>query len=607
MRKFKSSILARSLRLLSRADHFKLLVLTIAQVVFSFLDLLGIAIIGLLGSLAVTGIQSKQPVGRVASLLNYIHLQGQTLQYQATVLGIGAALLLVIRTIASVYFTRRTMFFLGRRSAAISADLVGRLFSRPLLEIQQRTSQQTIFALTTGVNTVTLGIISAVAALISDLVLLIVMTAGLLLVAPILAISLLSFFTLLSLGLYKLMHKQTRVLGMKEANLTVETNELLMESLESYRESIVRNRRFFYVRKVSDIRYAQAKLSAELSFIPLISKYVIESSVVFGALMICGIQFIFMDARHAVGTLSIFLAASTRIAPAVLRVQQGALGIRGAYGSATPTLDLIESLEGQNRIEAVSDKLSLDHSGFTGEIKVRNLNFTYPGNIEPTIKSIDIDVPKGSTFAIVGSSGAGKTTLVDLILGVIAPTSGEILISGLTPSQVVTEWPGSISYVPQNVYISNLTIRENVALGFPITVASDELVYAALRIAQLEDFVKGLPLGLDTAVGERGAKMSGGQRQRLGIARAVFTRPKLLILDEATSSLDGQTEAEITTSINALRGSTTVLVIAHRLSTVRNADAVIYMDRGNIVAQGTFDEVRAKVPGFEAQAKLAGM
>lgn len=607
MRKFKESILGRSLKLLTRADRFKLAILTVVQVLLSFLDLLGIAIIGLLGSLAVSGIQSNQPVGRVASLLKFIQLQDHSLQYQATALGLGAGLLLIVRTVASVYFTRRTMFFLGRRGAAVSAELIGRLFSRPLLEIQRRTTQQTIFALTIGVNTVILGIISAAAGLISDGVLLIVMSTGLLFVAPVLAVSLLLFFGLIGFFLYKLMHHQMRVLGMQDAGLSVSTSELLMESLESYRESIVRNRRSFYVKRISDIRYAQAKLSAELAFFPLISKYVIESSVVFGALLICGIQFAFMDARHAVGTLSIFLAASTRIAPAVLRVQQGALGIRGAYGSATPTLDLIEALEGTERIEDASDELSLIHTGFVGDIKVRNLEFTYPGNLEPTINKINLDIPTGSTYAIVGSSGAGKTTLVDIILGVINPTSGEVLISGRTPDEVVAEWPGSVSYVPQNVFISNLSIRENVALGFPASVASDDLVYEALKIAQLDEFIKDLPLGLETVVGERGAKMSGGQRQRLGIARAVFTHPKLLILDEATSSLDGQTEAEITASINALRGSTTVLVIAHRLSTVRNADAIIYMDKGKIIAQGTFDEVRSQVPNFEVQAKLAGM
>ena len=607
MKKVNESILVRSLKLLSRADHIKLFILTAVQVFLSFLDLLGIALIGLLGSLAVTGIQARKPVGRVASLLQQLNLENQTVQYQAAILGLSAAVLLIIRTVLSVYFTRRTMFFLGRRGAAISANLVGKLFSLPLLEIQKRTTQETIFALTAGVNTVILGIISAAASLISDAVLLLVMTAGLLFVDSTLAISLLAFFGLIGFGMYKLLHKQTHTLGMQGTELTINTNELLMEGLESYRESIVRNRRYFYVNRISNIRFLQAKLSAELSFIPLISKYVIESSVVFGALLICAVQFFFRDALHAVGTLSIFLAASTRIAPAVLRVQQGALGIRGAYGSATPTLDLIESLKEAAPLEPVSDVLNTEHSGFKGEVRISNLSFTYPGNLVPTIHSLNLEIPEGRTLAIVGGSGAGKTTLVDLILGVIKPAAGEIMISGDTPLMAVNKWPGAISYVPQTVAISNRSIRENVALGFPAEIATDELVYDALKIAQLEDFVRELPNGLETVVGERGTKMSGGQRQRLGIARAVFTHPKLLILDEATSSLDGQTEAEITSSINALKGATTIVVIAHRLSTVKNADTIVYIESGQILATGSFEEVRSLVPNFEVQAKLAGL
>lgn len=607
MIKFRNSILSRSLRLLSRTDHIKLVVLTCVQIFLSFLDLLGVAIIGLLGSLAVTGIQSKQPVGRVASLLKYINLDGHTVQYQAAMLGSLAALILITRTVFSVYFTRRTMFFLGRRGAAISADLIAKLFSRPLLEIQGRTSQETVFALTTGVNTVILGIISAATSLLSDLVLLVVMTAGLIFVDPLLALGLLSFFGLIGFGMYKLLHQQTHVLGMRNTATTIETNELLLESLDSYRESIVRNRRSYYVREVSALRYSQAKLSAELSFIPLISKYVIESSIVIGALFLCAFQFFLVDARHAVGTLAIFIAASTRIAPAVLRVQQGALGIRGAYGSANPTLDLIESLRQANKLEEIPDIFDLVHDGFEADIVVENLSFTYPGNNSPTIQNLNLKLKSGEILAIVGTSGAGKTTLVDLILGVATPSSGRVRISQLSPLESVQKWPGAISYVPQNVSISNGSIRKNVTLGYPKEIATDRQVLEALQTAQLRDFVESLPEGLETQVGERGTRLSGGQRQRLGIARAVFTNPKLLIFDEATSSLDNQTEAELTTAINGLKGSATVIVIAHRLSTVRNCDRIIYMENGEVIAEGSFEEVRAKVPNFEAQAKLAGM
>jgi ABC-type multidrug transport system fused ATPase/permease subunit len=172
---------------------------------------------------------------------------------------------------------------------------------------------------------------------------------------------------------------------------------------------------------------------------------------------------------------------------------------------------------------------------------------------------------------------------------VLNPDIGEIYISGLPPLVAVSRWPGAVSYVPQDVVIASGTIRENVALGYPREVATDELVYKALKVAQLDEFIDGLPQGLDTQVGERGAKISGGQRQRLGIARAMFTQPQLLILDEATSSLDGETEANISDAIHALHGSTTVVMIAHRLATVMDADIVVYLSGGKILATGTFN------------------
>jgi ABC-type multidrug transport system fused ATPase/permease subunit len=207
----------------------------------------------------------------------------------------------------------------------------------------------------------------------------------------------------------------------------------------------------------------------------------------------------------------------------------------------------------------------------------------------------------------VGPSGAGKTTLIDVLLGVLNPDSGSVLISELPPLFAVAKWPGAVSYVPQDVLIAAGTIRENVALGYPAEEATDELVFNALRVAHMDEFVQTLPKGIDTQVGERGTQISGGQRQRLGIARAMFTRPQLLVLDEATSSLDSETESSISQSIYALRGSTTVVMIAHRLSTVRNADIVVYMKDGRVMASGSFEEVRAAVPDFDNQAKLMGL
>jgi ABC-type bacteriocin/lantibiotic exporter with double-glycine peptidase domain len=196
---------------------------------------------------------------------------------------------------------------------------------------------------------------------------------------------------------------------------------------------------------------------------------------------------------------------------------------------------------------------------------------------------------------------------VDTLLGVLVPDSGNVSISGLTPVEAAKKWPGAISYLPQEIFISQGSIRENIGLGYPAEVATDELVLHCLRLAHLDEFALGLPGGLDARVGEKGAQLSGGQRQRLGIARALFTNPALLVLDEATSALDAETEASVSEAIAALKGETTVVMIAHRLSTVRNADVVYYLEDGKLVASGTFEEVRSAVPNFDDQAKLMGL
>jgi ABC-type multidrug transport system fused ATPase/permease subunit len=220
---------------------------------------------------------------------------------------------------------------------------------------------------------------------------------------------------------------------------------------------------------------------------------------------------------------------------------------------------------------------------------------------------LNFSINQGETVAIVGPSGAGKSTLIDLLLGIYLPSSGAIKISGCAPSESITRWPGAIGYVPQEVVLMSGSIAKNVASGFEATGISSDLIEDALNVAQLTNFVAGLPLGVATEVGERGGKLSGGQRQRVGIARAMFTKPQLLVLDEATSSLDGQTESEISEAIQGLKGKVTLILIAHRLSTVQKADRVIYLKNGEIVAQGSFEEVRKLVPDFNKQAQLMGL
>ena len=606
-KKWSRTLIGRSVRVLSRADQRKISVVVFFQIFLGLIDLAGVAAIGMLGSLAVRGVSSQGPGDRVEVVLRYLHLSNQSFQTQAAVLGCLAAGLLIGRTILSVVFTRRTLYFLSRRGARISSSLVSKLLSQNLLAIQARTTQETLYAVTRGVDSITLGVIGVTVTLISDISLLVVMTVGLLLVEPTIALGTVIVFGCIGLLLYRLLNKQAKKLGVNESIFTIANNEKIVEVLNSYRESVVRNRRYFYAKEIEKTKFKLADTLAEISFLPSISKYVIESTVVLGTLIISASQFLLQDASRAVATLSVFMAASTRIAPAVMRIQQGTIGIRQSLGSAEPTLTLIESLEGVEENPEATNKLETNHLGFSPTVELQDLSLTYPKKTIPALDQVSLKISSGTFVAIVGPSGAGKTSLVDVLLGVLDATSGTVLISGNPPLQTIAKWPGAIAYVPQDVAMSSGTIRENITLGFPENSEDEELIKDALRIAQLLTFVESLPQGLDTQVGERGTKLSGGQRQRLGIARAMFTKPKLLVLDEATSALDGQTESDISSSILELKGSATVVMIAHRLSTVRFADLVVYIDGGKILAQGTFEEVRLRVPNFEKQAQLMGL
>jgi ABC-type multidrug transport system fused ATPase/permease subunit len=605
--KLALTTIGRSLRILPRADRTKVVAVVFLQIGLGFMDLAGIALAGVLGGLAISGVASRQPGNRVQGALDFLNLGQLPLQKQALILGLAISVLMVGKTIVSILFTRRTIFFLSRRGAILSAVLISKLLGQPLQRVQERSMQQTMYSLTAGVNSITVGVLGTAVSLVADLSLLLVIAIGLFIVDAIIAISTFAIFTLIGFILYRLMSVRAKDLGMRQSQLSISSSEKIMEVLGSYRELVVKNRRSYYSRIIGQRQLDLANNTAEMMFMPQIGKYVIEITVVIGSLIIAGIQFSLQDAAHSIAVLSVFLAASTRIAPAVLRIQQGALNIRGSLGTATPTLELIEQLGDAEEIETVDDALETQHSGFDPEVIVQNVSLTYPSKEVAAIRDVSIEVKVGSSIAIVGPSGAGKTTLVDALLGVLEPDFGTITISGYKPLEAIAKWPGAISYLPQDVLISNGTIRENVSLGYPSEIVSDELVWNALKVAKLDVFVSGLPKGLHTYVGDRGTQISGGQRQRLGIARAMLTFPKLLVLDEATSALDGETELGITEAISDLHGKVSIIMIAHRLSTIRNADVVYYMDKGLVVAKGSFDEVRKLVPDFDHQAELMGL
>ena len=604
---FSNSLLAQSALILSKQDRFKLVAMALVHIGIGFLDLVGVAAFGALGALSISGIQSKQPGNRVGDLLQIVGIENFSFQSQAAILGSFAVFILVGRTLLSIYFSRKTLFFLGRRGAKISAELVSKSLTRSYTDIHARSSQQTLYATTSGVENITLGVLGTSVTIISDVAALFFLSIGLFVIDPAIAVTSILMFASIGFLLYRLLHVKAGNLGRKNVDLVVQSNTQILEVVNSYREALVHNRLEFYSRKIGEIRKDLADTLAELNFMPNITKYVLEATVLLGALFIGATQFILQDASRATATLSIFLAAGTRIAPAVLRIQQGTLLVKSNLGKSHSTLTLFEELKKLEILPNSAANLELSYPGFIPKIELNGVTFTYPGKQSPAISELNINVMPGTVLAIVGPSGAGKSTIMDLMIGVLQPDRGAVLISDRGPTQCFSQWSGSISYVPQDVYIVDGTIRQNVALGFPLELATDELVWSALQIAQLHEIISDLDGGLDSQVGENGMKLSGGQKQRLGIARALFTKPKLLFLDEATSSLDGETEASISKSISALKGDVTVVLIAHRLSTVREADKVIYVEAGEMIAEGTFEEIRSAVSNFDRQAKLMGL
>lgn len=563
--------------------------------------------IGVLGALSISGLESKAPGTKIVRILELLSLDTYNLQTQASILGLLAGLLLITKTLLSVHFTKKILNFLSLKGAEVSKTIVQKLLADNIENQKIGTVSQTIYAISNGVEVVLLKIIATIINMISDFSLLIIMGLGLLVVDAPTAIISMALFVATGMLLYKYMQVSAQDLGVRSSTLEIQNNDLLLEIMNTYREIHVRNSRNFYMVNFGNSRVELARVNARINFQPLFSKYVIEAVIVLGALGIAGLQFVLKDATHAIASLTIFLAAGTRIGPAFLRLQQSAVQIRGSLGSAWPTLELIKKLEKVELTQFTPLEINDSHDDFEGLIDIHGLSFKYLGTSKEVLKNLNLTICPGQFVAIVGPSGSGKSTLADLILGVQRPTSGLVQISNFSPNEAINRWPGAIGYVPQHVPIVKGTILRNVSLGFQDSPIVRELAERALISAQLHQFLDEQEQGIDSLITEGGSNLSGGQRQRIGIARALFTSPKLLVLDEATSALDGETEAQISESINSLKGSVTVVLIAHRLSTVREADFVVYMDSGKILAQGTFDEVRKAIPNFERQAQLMGL
>jgi len=353
------------------------------------------------------------------------------------------------------------------------------------------------------------------------------------------------------------------------------------------------------------IRYQIAKDRAELNFLPILNKYVFEAFLIFMLLFVAGFQLLVNGVNDAVASVALLIASSSRLLPALLRFQTNLMVMRQANGASHYARELIKKPELVTSLRENKRKPETS-LGFKPTLIMRNVFYTYPNRSTSTLKNLSMTIAPGTVTAIAGSTGAGKSTLIDVLLGFLKPDSGQVLLSNMDPSVAYEKWPGKIAYVPQEVQIIEGSVLENITLSRE-GVYNKENLDDCLKESFLEGVLRTLPEGLGTQVGERGHKLSGGQRQRIGLARALYSNPELIVLDEATSSLDTITEDTITSFIYKKERSRTVVVVAHRLSTIRNADKIYFLRDGSVAAEGTLDELKSKEPDFLKQANLSGL
>jgi ATP-binding cassette subfamily C protein len=385
---------------------------------------------------------------------------------------------------------------------------------------------------------------------------------------------------------------------------------VLDDFLGAFREITVFNKQDFFVKKFTEARSRVSFSGGMLTFLGGMPRYVVETALMLGVVIFVGYQFLTGQLASGLVTVGVFLTGGVRIMAALLPLQNAAAVAKNQVEQSAMAQRLLkEAREFAASREAKSPTYTSTTDTASARVRalsvrLENVTFKYPGSSGPALRNVTLTVESGQHVAIIGPSGAGKTTIVDMLLGLLEPSSGEVEISGIAPSVLTSTAPGLVSYVPQNPGLVTGTIAQNIALGIPREEIDFERVNSAVSAAFLVDFIAGLPEGIHTSVGKQGDALSGGQVQRLGLARALYEQPRLIILDEATSALDATSEAFIAQSLRNLGKDVTVIVIAHRLSTVQHSDVVYVVEDGAITSSGTFSKLRKTVPMVAEYVKL---
>ena len=561
----------------SKRDKYKIALLLCIMVAGSFLELLGVAVFQPFVNIIMMpdSIQENPYLARIYQMFGC-----STTESFLTVVALGIIVIYVVKNVYLWVEQNLIMKFTYGMQQKLSTRLLTTYLSEPytfhlnknIAELQRSMQEDT--GLFTQVLMHTLQ-------LVAEVVVCIVLGVYLFTVSNSITVVIVGLLILCVVLFTKITKRFTEQLGKEAQVYKGKLYQWVNQSLGGVKEVKVLNREEFFVssyKKYYGLYIKGVRINRLLSITP---KYMVEAVCMTGLLIaiIIKLNFGHGELENFIPQLATFAVAAFRLLPSVGRINEHVNNI--LY--AVPSVDLIYGdLKGiedyqESKGEEEGKEWSFEHG-----ITAKHITYAYPNTDTNVLEDASCVIPKGKTVAFIGSSGAGKTTMADIILGLLAPQRGKILVDDIDVFKNLTMWHHQIGYIPQVIYLSDDTIRNNIAFGIHEDQIDEEAVKTALKKAQLAEFVDTLPDGLDTIVGDRGVRLSGGQRQRIGIARALYHDPEILVLDEATSALDNETETAVMEAIESLQGSKTMIIIAHRLTTIQNADIIYEVGDGKV-------------------------
>jgi ABC-type multidrug transport system fused ATPase/permease subunit len=574
------------------------------RVLTNILDIAGVAAIGTLAAAGASGF-----LGQAESTFLGITIQLGSPRTLLVVMAIVAGLF-ITKAVLSIFMLRALVRFLATVEVSAATDIARHLFTSGLQRMREYSKSEVQWATTTSTSVTFSGVLGSLGILFTESGLLIMMVGFFFIVDPFAAAGITIYFAVVVLVFQLIINTSLKRAGNRSATGSVGVTQAALDLFDGFREISVLLKQEHYLEKFRHARHTQATGDATLRFLYSVPRFFVETALVIGALAFVAWQLVRGELVDGLVAVGIFLTGGVRIMAALLPLQAAFSGLKSQAEQAKLGQEILVKVQQSARTQPEPIPLAGDKAKeILGKekglsVEIANASFTHPGNTRPTLHQITLEIPAGGYVALVGPSGAGKTTLADLILGLNAPDSGQALVEGIPAPLVRTAIPGLMSYVPQKPGLVSGTIAENVALGLSLSDVDRERVKAVLRLAELGALIDSLPDGIDTPLGKHADSLSGGQIQRLGLARALYTEPRLIVLDEATSALDAEAEASISETITSLGDGATVVVIAHRLSTVQKADTVYVLDEGRVLASGTFREIRKTVPMIEEYVRL---